>query len=122
MIVHVLPSLTNVLEPDLKINVLVFIDRNVLIYMLHFVDESEPDVRIRLRWMRISGANNPSVEEVELYQDTGTTVSCQYYGTTGTSPCDDVLMIPVTSTQLFRYVKISVPDYLNFCEVLVYAG
>ena len=72
--------------------------------------------------MRITGANIPSVNEVELYQDDGTIESCPDYGLEGTSPCDDVLLLPVTNTQLFRYVKISVPDYLNVCEVLVYAG
>jgi len=72
--------------------------------------------------MRITGANTPLVNGVTLYQDDGTIESCPTYGTNGTSPCDDVLLLPVTNTQLFRYVKISVPDYLNFCEVLVYAG
>ena len=90
--------------------------------MFHFVVQTEPDVRIRLRWMRITGANTPSVDEVTLYQDDGTTESCSTYGLEGTSPCDDVLLLPVTNTQLFRYVKISVPDYLNICEVMIYAG
>jgi len=72
--------------------------------------------------MKVTGTNTPSEDEVELYQDDGTTESCPDYGTEGTSPCDDVLLLLVSNTQLFRYVKISVPDYLNFCEVLVYAG
>jgi len=72
--------------------------------------------------MRITGAHTPSVDEVELYQDDGTTESCPDYGLEGTSPCDDVLLLPANNTQQFRYVKISVPDYLNFCEVLIYAG
>ena len=86
------------------------------------------DVRIRLRWMRITGANVSSVNEVELYRDDGSTESCGPYAkkdtsvNIGTSPCDDILLIPVFNTHLFRYVKISVPDYLNLCEVLVYAG
>ena len=85
-------------------------------------------VRIRLRWMMITGTNVSSVNEVELYRDDGSTESCGPYakGDTsvniGTSPCDDILLIPVSNTHLFRYVKISVPDYLNLCEVLVYAG
>ena len=72
--------------------------------------------------MRITGANTPSVNEVELYHDDGIIESCPTYGTYGTSPCDDVLLILVTNTQLFRYVKISVPDYLSFCEVMIYVG
>jgi len=101
-----------------------FNDRFVTLYMhtFYFEDESEPDVRIRLRWMKIAGATTPSVDEVTLYQDDGTIKSCPTYRTNGTSPCDDVLLIPVTNTQLFRYVKISVPDYLNICEVMIYAG
>jgi len=90
--------------------------------MFRFVEPNEDDARIRLRRMRVTGANTPSVNEVTLYQDDGTIESCPTYGTNGTSPCDDVFQIPVINTQLFRYVKISVPDYLNFCEVLVYAG
>jgi len=103
-------------------NVLVLNDRIVKTCILHFVDDKEQDVRIRLRWMRITGANTPTVNEVELYHDDGTIESCPTYGTEGTSPCDDVLLIPVTNTQLFRYVKISVPDYLSICEVMIYAG
>jgi len=72
--------------------------------------------------MKITGSNTPLVDEVTLYQDDGTIESCPDYGLEGTSPCDDVLLLPVTNTQLFQYVMISVPDYLNFCEVLVYAG
>ena len=78
--------------------------------------------RLRLRLMRITGANTPSINEVTLYHDERTTTSCNNYTPDGTSPCDDVLLIPVSNTQLFRYVKISVPNYLSFCEVLVYAG
>ena len=78
--------------------------------------------------MKITGKKVSSVNEVELYRDDGSTESCGPYAkddtsvNIGTSPCDDILLIPVSNTQLFRYVKISVPDYLNLCEVLVYAG
>lgn len=58
-----------------------------------------------------------------LYQDGSSISNCTgMYGTEGTSPCDDVLLIPINNTQLFQYIKISVANYLQLCEVQIFAG
>ena len=44
------------------------------------------------------------------------------YGTEGKSPCDDVLLLPIMNTQLFQYIKISTANYLQLCEVQIFAG
>ena len=74
--------------------------------------------------MRIDGKTNLQGNFELLYQDGSSISKCtsDMYRTEGTSPCDDVLVIPITSTQLFQYITISVADYLQLCEVQIFGG
>ena len=80
------------------------------------------DIRARLSGMEIDGNTMSSDGFVLLYRDTSNITSCPMYGMEGTSPCDDVLLIPIISTQLFQFIKISVANYLQLCEVQIFAG
>jgi len=72
-------------------------------------------------YQRQNGKDGP---QQRLYDDTGSTTSCgqNNYNDTGTSICGDVLLIPVTSQYLLYKVGIATNNYLNLCEVQVFAG
>jgi len=74
--------------------------------------------------MKIEGKTSPDDLFVLLYQDTSNITSCTsgMNQSEGTSPCDDVLLIPIDTTQLFQFIKISTPNYLQLCEVQIFAG
>ena len=74
--------------------------------------------------MKIEGRTRSEDTFVLLYQDTSTITACTegMYGDEGTSPCDDVLLIPISNTILFQFIKISVANYLELCEVQIFAG
>jgi len=72
--------------------------------------------------MKITGKESSSGAKVLLYQDLTDITTCTSFGTEGTHPCDDILLIPINNTQRFQLLEISVEDYLSLCEVLVYAG
>ena len=57
-----------------------------------------------------------------LYASNTAACNESMYGTEGTSPCDDVLLIPINNTILFQFIKISVANYLQLCEVQIFAG
>ena len=81
-------------------------------------------VRARLSGMKIEGRTRSADNFVLLYQDPSNITACteSMYGNEGTSPCDDVLLIPMSNTILFQFIKISVAHYLQLCEVQIFAG
>jgi len=73
--------------------------------------------------MWIDGKTNLQDNFEVLYQDGSSILDCSgIYGTEGTSPCDDVLIIPISNTQLSQYIRIAVANYLQLCEVQIFAG
>ena len=74
--------------------------------------------------MQIQGRTNTKDNFVLMYKDASNIAACNesMYGTEGTSPCDDVLLIPIRNTILFQFIKISVANYLQLCEVQIFAG
>jgi len=73
--------------------------------------------------MVITGNISLNGSETQLYRDTSAITSCEgLYQVGGTSVCSDVITLAITSTQLVRFVKISTTDYLNHCEVQIFAG
>jgi len=56
-----------------------------------------------------------------LYQDASNAESCNAYRDYGDNVCDDVILIPITSQQKVRYLKISA-KWVTVCEVQVFAG
>ena len=74
--------------------------------------------------MQIEGKTKSADNLVLLYQDASNITACteSMYGDEGTSPCDDVLLIPMSNTTLFQFIKISVAHYLQLCEVQIFAG
>jgi len=74
--------------------------------------------------MKIEGKTDPDDIFVLLYQDTSNITSCTagMNKSEGTSPCDDVLLLPITNTRLFQFIKISVANFLQLCEVQIFAG
>jgi len=82
------------------------------------------EVRARLSGMKIEGRTRSADNFVLLYQDPSNITACNesMYGTEGTSPCYDVLLIPISNTILFQFIKISVANYLQLCEVQIFAG
>jgi len=59
-----------------------------------------------------------------LYRDTANITKCtsSMYGANDTSPCADVLLIPINNTHHLQFIKIYVANYLQLCEVQVFAG
>jgi len=57
----------------------------------------------------------------QLYRDTSNAEICSVFRDHGNSVCDDVILIPITSQQTFRYLKISAKN-VALCEVQVFAG
>ena len=67
----------------------------------------------------ISEIGSPEI----LYQDAGTTRSCENkYPNVSSSICANFIQIPINDTQQFQLVEISTPNYLMLCEVEVFAG
>jgi len=79
--------------------------------------------RARLSGMIITGIGADNLE-TQLYQDTSSITKCgnNDYIDVGTSVCSDIITISISSDRLLRYIQISTTDYLNLCEVQVFAG
>ena len=90
--------------------------------MLYFPFIPNTVARTRLRGMVITGIISLDVNGNQLYKDTSTKTSCSTYPKEGTSVCSDIIKISIISNQLARFIKISTTDYLNLCEVQVFAG
>jgi len=80
--------------------------------------------RTRLSGMIIKGSNSARDQETQLYQDPLPVISdCNgHYPASGTSVCSDVIHLTVENDALVRYINISTANYLNICEVEVFAG
>jgi len=82
--------------------------------------------RTRLSGMIIKGSNSARDQETQLYQDplhAPVITDCNgYYPESGTSVCSDVIDISVNNDLHVRHIIISTANYLNLCEVEVYAG
>ena len=80
--------------------------------------------RAKLSGMLIIGA--PSLAKYfTIYTDISNTSSCDSYGTSGSSVCDDVILIPITSTTQIPLLAIQFPQTANeiiLCEVQVFGG
>jgi len=74
--------------------------------------------------MKIEGRTRSEDNFVLLYQDASKITACtnSMYGKEGTNPCDDVLLILISNTIQFKFIKISVANYLQLCEVQIFAG
>jgi len=73
--------------------------------------------------MTITGSLDNGGDFIELYKDTTGLTNCTEYRSYGDNPCDDVILIPVTSEQHVRYVTIiSTHTYVALCEVQIFAG
>jgi len=79
------------------------------------------DYRTRMNGMLIHGGLTKDGVFTQLYRDTSNAESCSVYRDYGDSVCDDVILIPITSQQTFRYLKISA-KIVTLCEVQVFAG
>ena len=79
------------------------------------------DYRTRMNGMLIHGGLTKDGFFTQLYRDTSNAESCSVYRDYGDSICDDVILIPITSQQKVRYLKISA-KVVTLCEVQVFAG
>jgi len=96
----------------------------LVFYNQDSIYRSDKGLRARLSGMWIAGKTNLDGGFVLLYTDTSNITKCtsSMSGTNGTSPCDDVLVIPINNMHLLQFIKISVANYLQLCEVQVFAG
>jgi len=73
--------------------------------------------------MVITGSTSIDGNGTELHRDQSNVANCSGEYTNQAYPvCQDIIMIPISSDQSWRYVKISTTDYLMLCEVEVFAG
>ena len=74
--------------------------------------------------MFVYGYASPHGPQERLYTDAGNVSSCgpNNYIYNGTNICADVLLIPITSQHRLHMVGIATNNYLNLCEVEVFAG
>ena len=73
--------------------------------------------------MVINGSTSTDGSETELYRDKSNVENCTgKYTNPAYTVCQDIIAIPISSDQSWRYVKISTTDYLMLCEVEVFAG
>ena len=73
--------------------------------------------------MVITGTISLNGSENQLYKDPSAISSCEGpYIDEGTSICSDVITLAITGTQSVRFIKISTTNFLNLCEVQVFAG
>jgi len=72
--------------------------------------------------MIITGSENIDVDSIALYKDNTSLSGCTEYRSYGDNPCDDVILIPVSSEQYVRYVTISTATVVTTCEVQIFAG
>ena len=72
--------------------------------------------------MRVFGYTGEPRTYEELYRDNGKTTYCGSYGREGTNICDDLLAIPINSTNTYHTVGIETPNFLTLCEVEVFGG
>jgi len=80
-------------------------------------------VRARLSGMVITGSTSTDGSGRELHRDNSNVENCAGKYTDQRYPaCLDIIRIPISSDQSWRYVKISTTDYLTLCEVEVFAG
>ena len=79
--------------------------------------------RARLSGMVINGSTSTDGSGTELYRDQSNVKNCTgKYTNTAYPVCLNIITIPISSDQSWRYVKISTTDYLMLCEVEVFAG
>ena len=79
--------------------------------------------RARLSGMVITGSTSTDGSGTELHRDQSNVADCTGKYTDPAYPvCLDIITIPISSKQSWRYVKISTTDYLMLCEVEVFAG
>ena len=78
--------------------------------------------RTRLNGMLIHGGLTKDGVFTQLYQDASNAEFCSVYRDYGDNVCDDVILIPITSQQNIRFLKISANSYLTVCELQVFAG
>jgi len=72
--------------------------------------------------MTITGSLDTGGDFIELYKDNTRLSVCTDYRSYGDNPCDDVILIPVTSEKYVRYVTISTNTVVSLCEVQIFAG
>jgi len=95
----------------------VYVYLSICKYMLHAGE------RARLSGMVISGSISTDGNGTELYRDLSNVADCTGKYTNVAYPvCLDMIRIPISNDQSWRYVKISTTDYLMLCEVEVFAG
>jgi len=79
--------------------------------------------RARLSGLVITGSTSAGESGTELHRDQSNVTDCTGKYTNIAYPvCLDIIWIPKSNDQLWRYVKISITDYLMLCEVEVFAG
>ena len=80
--------------------------------------------RAKLSGMRIKGTM--LAFEYVIYIDPSNITSCDRYGTSGSSVCDDVILIRISSPGQFNGLLIDFStharDEISLCEVQVFAG
>jgi len=72
--------------------------------------------------MAITGSRDTGGDFIELYKDITSLTNCTEFRSYGDNPCDDVILIPVTSEQDVRYITISTNSVVVLCEVQIFAG
>jgi len=105
--------------------VVMSISHFILIYMDNYVYKVTCfwmlDFRTRLNGMLIHGGLTKDGVFTQLYRDTSNAPSCSVFRDYGDNVCDDVILIPITSQQKVRFLKISA-TWVTICEVQVFAG
>jgi len=71
--------------------------------------------------MSISGSVDDGDDSVLLYKDNTSLTSCNEYRSYGDNVCDDVILVPVTSTTHVRNVTITTATVVVTCEVQIIA-
>jgi len=71
--------------------------------------------------MSIDGSVDDGGDSVLLYKDNTSLTSCSEYRSYGDNVCDDVILVPVTSTTHVQNVSITTATYVVTCEVQIIA-
>jgi len=69
--------------------------------------------------MSIDGSVDDSGNSVLLYKDNTSLTECSEYRSYGDNVCDDVILVPVTSTTHVRNVTITTVTVVVTCEVQI---
>jgi len=72
--------------------------------------------------MTINGSLDSGGDFIELYKDNTSLSGCTEFRSYGNDPCDDVILIPVSSEHHIRYVTISTNTVVLLCGVQIFAG